>query len=269
MSLRILTWNIAWAYGRGSEGGMPHEGIIYKQRDLAYFQKNLNTIATLIRTCAVDVAILQEVDFNASRSCGFNQADFISTFAGLPHQDQCISWDHPYVPYPGLNPLNHFGRMKSGGVVMSRHPLKKFKHTLLPKPQSNSGLKNWFYLSRYLQMVDVTRRDESGADRTWRIGNLHLEAFDEQNRREQLQILSENFQHDDLDCIGGDFNGPISVSSLLQCKIFQGALTFPAEKPAQALDGFLLKSTTGIRALTLPTFDVTCSDHLPMLIEIN
>jgi endonuclease/exonuclease/phosphatase family metal-dependent hydrolase len=262
MKLRILTWNISYAYGIGSEGTSE-----YVQRGQSHFEDSLNGMSDFIRNLDIDIALLQEVDFDSRRSHHIHQLDWISRKSGLLYRNEIVSWNHPYVPYPGLNPKKQFGRVLSGGGIISKYPLCTIQNDLLPKPRENSRLYNFFYLSRYLQMASVELPVH-----TLKLCNLHLEAFSEDNRELHLIKLQDRLKDYELDLVGGDFNGRFDL--LPQMKDTYTAHlapepTFPSLHPDQTLDAFISKngSFTEIKVQTLNTG--TLSDHFPVLIEVS
>jgi endonuclease/exonuclease/phosphatase family metal-dependent hydrolase len=227
----------------------------------SHFEAALRGISTVLREHQIDIALLQEVDFNSSRSHHQNQLDLLAEQSGLTHRAPLITWTCPYVPYPGLEPRTHFGSVCSGGGILSRFPIQPLRTELLPKPGENSLIYNFFYLHRFLQIV------ETGG---LKICNLHLEAFSKTNRALHLEHLARRLEKDQIDLAAGDFNGEISLPETLRGRFeecVQGAPTFPSNHPTDHLDHFIIKK--GVcqnRALRVPETG-TLSDHLPVLLE--
>ena len=140
---------MSYGYGLGSEG------VGYFTRPVTHFDNALQAMSALMRKEEVDIVLLQEVDFDAKRSHHQNQLAELSRRTGLGFQHALVSWDAFYVPFPGLNPKNQFGKIKSGGGILSRFPIIPIQSDLLPKPIENGKLYNFFYLNRYLQMVEI------------------------------------------------------------------------------------------------------------------
>lgn len=256
-SLKAMTWNIAWAYGPGSDG----KG--YAPKPESHFIQNLETIAGVIRAEKPDLVLLQEVDLHAWRSHSLNQLHALAKEAHFPFAAEGLSWKANYLPFPGLNPKRHFGKIRSGGAVLSRVPLKSNTIQLLPKPASYPALLRMFYLFRYVQTVEI----DCGS-RTLRLGNVHLEAFDEKNRLEHLRLLSRI----PLQLVGGDFNTDVSKSSQSIGSLTLASpadATFCTPAPTQKLDHFAFDSAQleclSVRAL--PTG--TESDHRPVVAEFR
>lgn len=286
-TLRVLTWNIAFAYGKGSEGTgyEPHDRNMYVER--------LKAMAMLIRDYRVDIVLLQEIDFASARSHYINQADFLAEQADLPYFATATSWTDNYIPFPYWPISRQFGEMNSGGAVLSRYPITDHRFYLYRKPDSNPWWYNIFYLYRYTQFADIDL-----GERTLTLANTHFEAFDKNNRQQQARWLANYIhkEHTDLDLHGGDFNTtPLNASKksnfegyeeddyqqdsthvilgeidhLREPIMFKDStlLTFPALHPDRQLDYLLLSDS--LRATTYkipPAGDL--SDHLPVLTEI-
>jgi endonuclease/exonuclease/phosphatase family metal-dependent hydrolase len=262
MKLKILSWNISYAYGIGSEGTAE-----YEQRGRSHFEDSLNAMSDFIRHLDIDIVLLQEVDLCAKRSHNINQLDWISRKSALMYRDEIETWNSSYVPYPGLNPKNHFGRIRSGAGIISRYPLTKIKHDLLPKPRENSRLYNFFYLSRFLQMTQV---DLPGYHLN--LCNLHLEAFSEDNRELHLVKLQDRLQDYDIDLAAGDFNGSFELLPELTNRFSAHMApepTYPSLQPEQYLDHAITRIGS-FREVQIKTLNTgTLSDHFPILLELS
>ncbi len=195
-ALNVLTWNISYAYGIGSEGGDD-----YKTQTREYFESNLNAIAETINRNESDIVFLQEIDFNAARTHLQDQLGFLREKTNLKNSARALSWQANYVPHPLGQLSDHFGKVHSGGGILSRWPILENKIYLLEKPQSKAWWYNLFYLYRYIQVVTI---DVMG--KKIKIANLHLEAFDYTNKSEQAQFLIELLKSHKIDILAGDFN---------------------------------------------------------------
>jgi len=258
MRLKILTWNISYAYGLGSEGDAR-----YHQKSLRHFDSTLNAMGDTIRHLDPDMVLLQEVDFHSKRSHFQDQLDHLARRSGLLYRARIISWDRWYVPFPGLSPLHHFGTVLSGGGILSKTPIQPITQDLLAKPRENSKVYNFFYLSRFLQLAEI---------RGLRICNLHLEAFSQDNRELHLIRLQDRLRDYDLDLAGGDFNGGIALKpehSLHWQSHEPTSPTFPSESPERVLDQFIVKRNR-FEKIGIQVPDTgTLSDHLPVLLELD
>ena len=187
IALNVMTYNIAYGYGWGSEGPG------YKHRDWDLYERRLKEMAALIDHFDVDILLIQEIDFKSSRSADVDQLKFLLEHTGLKYGAYAPSWTAGYVPFPFGSIRNQFGRVNSGGAVLSRYPISSNKVTLLPKPDSNPWWYNAFYLYRYSQWVDIELpeiiQEDTGNTNKVTFVNHHLEAFDIPNKEEHADIV--------------------------------------------------------------------------------
>ncbi|MHC5058986.1 MAG: endonuclease/exonuclease/phosphatase family protein [Planctomycetota bacterium] len=148
-SLVVMTWNIAYAHGPGSEG----KGYAIRPKDES--AERLDRIGKAIRDSNADVVLLQEVDFDSERSHRVDQLEALALAASFRYAAPAVSWRARYVPFLGWSPGGHWGHMESGGAVLSRSRIESNTVTLHPKPSSNSWVHNAFYLFRYTQVVTI------------------------------------------------------------------------------------------------------------------
>jgi endonuclease/exonuclease/phosphatase family metal-dependent hydrolase len=253
--MRILTWNISYGYGLGSEGSAPAHP--YQPKDRSYFEAALRSIAGIIQTIDPDIALLQEVDFGSHRSHDQNQLEILARSTGLSNHHAIVSWNVPYLPYPGLNPRHHFGKTVSGGGILSKKPIRALQEDLLPQPREYNPIYRMLYLHRYLQIVETF---------DLKICNLHLEAFSSDNRALHLTELQDRLIDYDIDVAGGDFNGEFSLKPEREDRWTAhpcARATFPSDQPSRKLDGFIVKKSrfSDVRVETSDSGVV--SDHFP------
>jgi endonuclease/exonuclease/phosphatase family metal-dependent hydrolase len=288
-TLNILSWNIAFAYGSGSEG------TGYQFQNIDYYIDRLKAMALLMRDYNVDIALLQEIDLDADRSHHIHQPEFLAKEAGFAFVAAFSSWESNYIPFPYWPPSRHFGKMSSGGAILSKYPLSTQQVQLHSKPDANAWWYNLFYLYRYTQFTNAQIGETE-----LRLGNNHLEAFDKENRKRQAKWTRDYLlsAHQPLDILGGDFNTVplkagkksdfvgyeeddyrsdsthtfLSEINYLKEPIelkdnFGDFLTFPSLTPDRQLDYlFVQQDIEVIRYEVLPAGDL--SDHLPVLITI-
>lgn len=280
--IKLLTWNLGFLYGEGSEG------TGYATQNRAFYQQRLDQLVKQIKEWGPDVICFQEIDFDSARSHGINQAQYVAIKAGYPYVAEAVSWSSNYIPFPYWPISNNFGRMKSGGAILSRFPISDHKVMLLQKPKSNPWWYNVFYLHRYFQQVQI----EIGHKRM-KIVNLHLEAFDKLERKEQITKLIANLREEKVDIVAGDFNMlPLNatkktkfdngddyendpsyelmmksgLSEVIPDEIYALSestyFTFPSWRPDRRLDYiFYRQELKMMRAEVLPS---ALSDHLPL-----
>ncbi|MGF1510574.1 MAG: endonuclease/exonuclease/phosphatase family protein [Myxococcota bacterium] len=292
-TLTVVVWNIAWGYGRGSEGSGD-------SKPPSHFEATLARMADVLTQSRADIALLQEVDFDSQRSGGIDQARRLAELAGFPFIAPAVSWRANYVPFPYWPPSNHFGRVISGGAILSRLPIETNDITLLPKPDDNLVVYNWFYLFRYHQRVRVRW---SGAPIV--VYNAHLEAFDGTNRQAQARAWVEvlNRESGDLTLVGGDFNAippesmtrsnfadmpKISYETDRTVPLIRGAkglrdtvpseaflerpsayFTYPAHDPNRKLDHLMVTGDFRVISARVMQEAGGVSDHLPLLVRLG
>jgi endonuclease/exonuclease/phosphatase family metal-dependent hydrolase len=290
-TLRVLVWNIAWGYGEGSAGGGA-------RKPATHFEQSMARLGEVVAASGADVVLLQEVDFDATRSGRTDQAEAIARAAGLPYIARAVSWRANWIPFPYWPPSEHFGRMNSGGAVLSRYPLTSNRVTLLPKPKANAFHYNLFYLFRYLQEVAV----EHPAGRI-DVANVHLEAFDVTNRMRQARQLARDLQVTPATVLAGDFNTvppeaarkagfvdepEISFEgddTLTRVRAIDGLsevfppdtyradpdalYTFPAGTPSRKLDHALVGGALSVEMARVVHEAGEVSDHLPLFIVVT
>lgn len=195
--LTLLSWNIA--YGRGPDDDLGD------RRARETVVANLEGIAAAIRASGADIAALQEVDFDARRTHGIDQARFLAERLGWPYLARATTWRNRYVPYPYWPPSQHIGAIHSGQAVLSRFPITRSARLRYPQPENFAFWYNLFYLNRATQVVDV-----QVGERTVRVLNTHLEAYDRENREEQARRLVALVQREGRPelLVPGDFNAP-------------------------------------------------------------
>ena len=253
--MKILTWNISYGYGLGSEGSSAAHP--YEPKDRSHFESALRSIAGIIQIIDPDIALLQEVDFGSHRSHNQNQLEILAGSTSLLHHRPIVSWNVPYLPYPGLNPLHHFGKTVSGGGILSKKPIRVIQEDLLPQPREYNPLYRMLYLHRYFQIVETF---------DLKICNLHLEAFSSDNRELHLTRLRDRLIDCDIDIAGGDFNGEFSLKAEREDRWIVRPCnqpTFPSDKPVQKLDGFVVKRSRFPNARVETLDSGVVSDHFP------
>jgi endonuclease/exonuclease/phosphatase family metal-dependent hydrolase len=286
--IKVQTWNIGYLFGLGSEGPG------YEARSKDFYQKKLDELVAEIKASAPDVLCLQEVDFQSDRSQSINQARYLAQKAAYPYVAEAVSWEANYIPFPYWPFSRHFGRMRSGGAILSKYPITDHQVHLLDKPLSQPWWYNLFYLHRYVQKVTI----EFGEKKISLI-NLHLEAFDKEDRRQQLAQLAARVKDEKVQFVAGDFNMvpssatkksrfldstddyendpsyevmkksglseviPDSIYTLNESAYF----TFPSNRPDRRLDYiFFDPRLKMIKAEVLPS---ALSDHLPLQASIQ
>lgn len=193
-NLRIVTWNIHFASG-------PRE--LYSRPSRKAVLAILEGISGFLKGLAPDIVFIQESDFRSARSRDVDQMRYLARKLGLRYMSPTVTWKNRYVPYP-LWPIRaHYGRIHSGQAILSRFPLVSAERLRLPQPQSNPWWYNLFYLQRAVTSARVRIGGEEVA-----LFNVHLEAFDVDNRVEHATLLLDFYrrQKGERAVMAGDFN---------------------------------------------------------------
>ena len=218
--LRVMTWNIA--HGRGAETSNLKEG-----RDPKIHR--IMEIARVIRELDADIVVLNEVDFAASWSGGFDQATLLAEQSGLPFLARQTNLDCGYW----------FCRWQFGNAVLSRYPITEAEIVHL-KPMH--VWEDWLAGSKrgVLCTIQLT------PGKSIRVMGVHLEHRSEEARLESVHAVSE---------VVADIDGPLLIAGDLN--------TTPAEAPranltADGQNAFdVLTEKTGLKYMPvrLPEFE--------------
>ena len=285
-SYTIVTYNLGYLSGLANN--------TTNKPEQSFFEENQQRVVDALSAVSPDIVALQEVDFDAQRSYGVNQADAIAQKLGRMGVAIAINWDKNYVPFPYWPISAHFGEMLSGQAILSRYPIVENSRTVLQKVAGNNFVYNAFYLDRLLQVAKV----EVG-DRTIVVMSTHLEAFDEDTRVAQTQFVraaAEEYAREYPVLLVGDFNSALnrpnfvaatgktyeekqfSIKELLASDTLASAVpqeqwpnddgvqnaTFPSDTPKYKLDYiFYTPSTIEILETQVMGAVGEASDHLP------
>ncbi len=291
-TVRVLSWNLAYAHGEGSAGPG------YQVKDFRTYTQTLQRMASVIREARADIVLLQECDFNANRSQSMDQLLFLQQAAGFPQSARALTWEAGHIPYPYWPLRAQFGRMNSGGGVLSRFPITLNHVTLLDKPAAMKWFMKPFYLYRFSQEVMV----QIGQDNYWFVNN-HWEAFERECRKghaeKVVRLIEKNpgkviafggdlntipphakVQHGFPGIEFEDYRGDETWSVLSQMKGFREAIpmqdydaneskyfTFPAHAPDRRLDYLFVRDECAIKSFEILRGEAL-SDHCPIVAEI-
>ena len=250
----MLTFNIA--HGRGMSF---YQGFSTERR----IRRNLSKITDLLLSEGVDVAALQEVDFNSHWNKNLNLLEIIQRLGGYQHAEMGI-----HNVRGGDKPLSY------GNGIVSNFPM----HYAASNPFGTStlGEKGFLYVE-----LDVKGN-------CLPLINLHLDFRSKKKRVEQVELVIDYIlervksEGKGSPIICGDFNsGSNSFGDAIE-RLFHGveehggyniypenARTFPAQLPSAGIDFILLPKR--YKMLTCEIVKSYVSDHRPVLMnfEIN
>lgn len=266
--LNIMTWNIAWLYGKGSEGDDD-----YKIQSQDFYQKKLKDFSQIFLDNHVDLAFLQEVDFDSDRSYHINELEALQKQIAFSFSIPVQSWDVAYMPFPYSPISRHWKKIISGGGILSRYKVSEGYNLILEKPDFFWAYKK-FYLHRYFQVVQLNL----SSNESYYIINVHLEAFDQKKREAEIsqliQMIKKLQKEKEVLILAGDFNCEYEECEMIAKELdFMKApdkklTTFPADNPHKKLDRIFVSRNWEINAFTrLETG--TLSDHLPLFMKIK
>lgn len=269
-TLRIMTWNIA--HGRGTAESNWSQGAEPKVRRIL-------EIARLIREQQADIVVLNEVDFSATWSGGFDQARAIAEAAGFPWYARQCNLDFGFV----------FGRFQFGNVVMSRFPIREAQAIDLPPC---SVWEDWLVGRKRGLLCTV---DPGGPEIS--VMGLHLEARGEPIRVQAANYLVKEISKIDRPLVlAGDLNttppwapgvqqkyspqGYHLTENAFEVLVDQSGLrplpasiddksqfTFPSTHPASTID-WVFYDETAFRARSHRVLQTELSDHLPVVVDL-
>lgn len=197
----VLTWNIG--YASGLTNNLP--GNASREEYVA----NLDTIVGILKNHEPDIAALQEVDFDCTRSYDIDQLEYIRQRTPYAYAAKVYDWNVRYVPFPYWPLIAHFRRVVAGQVILSRRPVEHHERIRLPKPTEKPFIYRWFYPDRLAQTVRIDM-----AGRLLTLMNVHLEAWGRLTREAQAHIAAELAAAEDCPLIvTGDFNATYSKAN--------------------------------------------------------
>lgn len=255
-ALRIGAYNIA--HGRGGKLGESNWTSTTRKEGEVHLQK----IITQIKASKLDVLVLNEVDFDANWSGGYNQAQFIAEQTGFPHL-ACLANIDIDLPFFDL---------QFGNAILSKLPLEGIESIELPP------VKRWEPLLAGKKNALEATINWNGKPITFVA--IHIETRSQETRLQSVEVLSERIQKTDTPFVLlGDFNsqrintGTSAVDFLLEKQAFttdvdsESWKTFPSESPDRGIDWILVNDPIEIRNTQVVSSNL--SDHLMITAEIQ
>jgi len=207
--LTILNWNIGYA-GLGAEQDFFLDGGTKVRASQEDTERYLQGIADTVQRYDADIVLLQEIDREARRSYGIDQAETIAQ--KLPDH----SWAYapnflvPFVPMPLHNPM---GKVDAGLVTYSRVPFWEATRVALP------GSYSWPTRIFHLDRCALVSRHPADGGKEWVIIHTHNSAYDAsgQLRRQQLIFLGDmmkaEYEKGNYVILSGDWNSILPGSN--------------------------------------------------------
>lgn len=209
VSYEIVSWNIGFGayesdFGFFMDGGK--ESRAFSPERLA---ANMEKICSRLTEQAADFYLLQEVDFDSTRTYHLDERALITDALGTYSYTFAQNYDSPYLMYPLLSP---HGASKSGLLTFSSFGISSALRRSLP---IEGGFMKLLDLDRAYSVNRVPL--DGGAELV--LYNFHLSAYtsDGTIATEQLMMLLEDMQSEyekgNYCVAGGDFNKDVTGDS--------------------------------------------------------
>lgn len=295
-TVRVVTWNIGFgALGKNTDFFMDG-GKSVKTSGKNEITENLNAIVEELKSLNSQIVFIQEIDLNSSRTFKINQRDFICEKIGNFQNTFANNFKCLFVPYP-VPPI---GKVDSGILTLSKFPVSSAKRIQLPVP-----FKFPVRACNLKRCLLVNRTAITGTSKELVTVNLHLEAYDDGERKKQQtlmlkKILEEESQKGNYVIAGGDFNQTFDTVDLkdfpqneklwkpgkIETEIFaddfytlmdSGNPTcrsldkpFDSTKDFQfyVIDGFIVSKNIQVKKIETVQLNFENSDHNPVLLEV-
>jgi endonuclease/exonuclease/phosphatase family metal-dependent hydrolase len=263
-TIRFAAFNIAHGRGTNASNWSARAGR----------RSRIKEIANLLAREKVDIAVLNEVDFDAVWTLHGNQAEAIAREAGFQH----------VVEQRNLDVAIPFVRLRFGNAVLSRFPIRSARSIQYP---SASSYERRFAGSKQGAIVDVQLDDQT----VIRVIPVHLEHRDPATRAGSIEVIAAAAKESPVPffCLG-DFNCGImnvreSRSSGVDNETFDRLLpesqlkrfrtppldskqlTFSSFSPTLAIDWVWIP--VDWEFVSLRVMDVQLSDHRPLFAEVR
>ena len=297
--LTLLTWNIGYGgLGKDSDFFMDG-GKSVRAANNAMVNENLAGIRDLLEEEDADLVLLQETDFDSTRSFRIDESSAV-----LPETDGidrtfAKNYFVSFVPYP-IPPI---GKVDSGLFTYSDYRIEKAERISLPCPFTwpvrTANLKRCL-LVNYLPV--------EGSDKKLVLINLHLEAYDSgegktEQTKQLMQLISSEYGKGNYVIVGGDFNqtlpdtrdlypdthtdlwavGKLEEESLPEgfafaydsssptCRLLNQPYDPSAKENTQyyVIDGFILSPNVELKEVKTLSEDFRYTDHNPVRIRVE
>lgn len=294
----LLTWDIGYGVFGQNASYKPDGGDDTRTANEAEVGNYMTGILKQLQKMDPDVALLQEVDKDSTRSYRTNESSII--FKALPDMQGAFTndWLCRFVPHPLL------GRVDAGIQTMSKFPISSAQRRAFPVP-------NHWPLStiRPKRGMLVTRIPLKDTDRELVVVNVHLQPYEEQSESAAQQInrlkrvLEDEVTGGNYVICGGNFNQTFSTTYTdqfmnlpdvwqpdileeeefnygLQLLMDSGVATARSlsmnykenkDKDFQfyVIDGFILSSNINVKKITTKDLGFLYSNHNPVVMTLE
>ncbi len=199
----LTDWNVGFGaytdqFSFFMDGGIYSRSFSYEET-----VANMEKIIDYLKSCKSDFYLIQEVDFNSTRSHKVDEVTMINDAFNQKYQSTfCMNYDSPYLFFPVMSPI---GSSHSGMITLSDTTITDSLRRSLPI-QTN-----------YAKLLDLDRaysvnRIPCSDGHELVLINLHLSAYttDDSIIKNQLTLLvstiEEEYEKGNYVIAGGDFN---------------------------------------------------------------
>ena len=231
---RILSYNIGFGayesdYGFFMDGGTQSWAWSKERLDA-----NLKNIAAFLKEQDADLTLVQEVDFDATRSYHFDERTYLIPALAPQAWSFAQNYDSPFLFYPFTQP---HGASKAGIMTFTKTaPITSARRLELP---IENGFTKFLDLDRCYSKSRIP-----AGERELVLYNLHLSAYTSDGliANEQLKLLLDDMEAEYAAgnwCIaGGDFNKDLLGDSSVWFGKADQEYTWAQPIPAGLLDGY-------------------------------
>ena len=246
--LRIASFNIANARGNTDE-------LFFKPPE-EVVREHLDEIVAMLEREQIDIACLNEVDYDSNRTYGIDQAEYIARALGFGHVAKEVSFE-------GGSTLTF------GNAIVSRFPVE-VQHTQHYAPTAAEQLKHSFK-----SFVDCNVLLD---DYTLSLVLTHLESRSSEVRLEEVPVLLDYVEQTRPHLLLGDLNSEpgkpaferLTGSGLLH-NPYVGLPSYPSDAPRRAIDHiWVVDPAQEVMAITdYHTRSIPASDHAAVIAEVR
>jgi len=288
-TFKVLSLNLN--HGAGTKH-MDVEHGDYEELSSEAVTSALDRVIRLVRDEAVDVVVLQSVDFGSRFAGERDQAEYIAGKLKYGYVARARMWKHPYLPFPDPLAGEMVGPMDTGLAIVSRIPISNVKRFSLGK----ETLGNW-WKSTFASNFCVLKAELSAAKKHFVLLNTSLTSGDmlvrERQAREVARLVGQ--ESNGYAILSGTFFASPKDTSLLGMKrldytldlvrhrmnfqvlfadrdvtdaIEQFATYEAADGTLSMIDHVLVEKGVRVKSLRILGIDPPLSTHRPLLLEI-
>lgn len=201
-TVRVLSWNMGYGSLGDNADFFMDGGEMVTTATPERLQENLTGIAKIIKNVDPDVALLQEVDSDSSRSYHVDETAYMADLYNDDDETESLYHSCRFVPYP-LPPMKE--------VHLNLQTLSKFDLTEATRYQLPIPFSWPTRMANLKRCLLVSRTPLEGSDKELVFVDLHLEAYDDGEGKEAQtkmlrDVLQKEYDKGNYVIAAGDFN---------------------------------------------------------------